>query len=695
MSSEEPATQITPVESPQMVSTVKLPILKKGEYTLWSMRMEQYITNTDYSLWQVILNDDGPIQVTTDENSVKTEVPPKTAQALLQRQRERKAKSILILAILDDLDYEEKDGIDDLDIDDLYNNLKMFKADIKGSSGSSSNSQNVAFLSAEDTSSSNESNSPQLDNEDLEQIDHDDLEEMDLKWECRAPRNQGNMNGDAGYRSRDNTKRTVPVETSNALFALMAYTANSSESNTELGLKSVEAQLIVHKKNEVVYEEKIVVLEFEVKDKKQFETSSKNLNKLINSQLSAKDKTGLGYGDQLNENDSSGSELFNSVFDSYSSDGDDNKKNDRFKKDNGYHAIPHPLTGNYMPPLADLSFARLDDSIYRPTTNKTSASVSQWSFQGKQQFSAVKGTGGVTAIKGLSRDNLQTAFKRKQRNILTVMFRQHCQRTKSSYDYQDIDGGFVAFGESVRGGKITGKGKIRTVLFTETECLVLSPDFKLLNESQVLLRVPKQSNMYSFDLKNVVPFGDLTCLLAKSTIDESKLLHGRMDHQANKFHELFGCPVTILNTLDPLGKFDGKAEEWFLVSSDDKYKNDTAHDAAGEKPKEATEQSNAVRKEFEAQCNRELLQGKATRASSTNSFNTVSTPVNAASAPRTFNDVGPSFVALSGSFPLDVNDPLDDLLMPNLEDTVVVPNTGIFGSAYDDDLDTCNSPYAD
>ncbi|GKF65665.1 hypothetical protein Tco_0192182 [Tanacetum coccineum] len=56
------------------------------------------------------------------------------------------------------LDYEEQNGIDNLDIDDLYNNLKVFEANIKGSSGSSSNSQNVAFLSAEDTSSSNEVN---------------------------------------------------------------------------------------------------------------------------------------------------------------------------------------------------------------------------------------------------------------------------------------------------------------------------------------------------------------------------------------------------------------------------------------------------------------------------------------------------------------------------------------------------------
>ncbi|GJR13631.1 ribonuclease H-like domain-containing protein [Tanacetum coccineum] len=366
------------------------------------MRMEQYLTNTDYSLWQVILNGDGPIQVTTDENGVEIEVSLKTAQTLLARQRERKAKSILLLAIPDEfggnveskkmqknvlkqqfenfsvsdtegldkaydrfqklisllevhgaavsnedanqkflralhsswnnvaLIMRNKDGIDDLEIDDLYNNLKVFEADIKGSSGSSSNSWNVAFLSAEDTSSSNEvntangvstaschnsqnqsfsqvygsilptslayivpltrgcspwrldavmsttgrgrhsvlrifkgrlgrtghrvtcgalpaagpylrlshfqggqaSNSPQLDDEDLEQIDHDDTLRVDLTWqvecfnchrrghferECRAPRNQGNKNGDAGYRSKDNTRRTVPVETSDAL----------------------------------------------------------------------------------------------------------------------------------------------------------------------------------------------------------------------------------------------------------------------------------------------------------------------------------------------------------------------------------------------------------------------------------------------------------------------------------------------
>ncbi|GJW85336.1 putative ribonuclease H-like domain-containing protein [Tanacetum coccineum] len=129
-----------------------------------------------------------------------------------------------------------------------------------------------------------------------------------------------------------------------------------------------------------------------------------------------------------------------------------------------------------------------------------------------------------------------------------------CYLTK----YEDYDGGFVSFGDGK--GRISGKGKIKTgtldfdnvyfckelkynlfsvsqicdkknnVLFTDTECLVLSSDFKLLDESQVLLRVPRKDNIYSVDLKSVVPTKGLTCLFAKATIDESNLWHRRLGH---------------------------------------------------------------------------------------------------------------------------------------------------------------------
>ncbi|GJT80944.1 hypothetical protein Tco_1055286 [Tanacetum coccineum] len=122
-------------------------------------------------------------------------------------------------------------------------------------------------------------------------------------------------------------------------------------------------------------------------------------------------------------------------------------------------------------------------------------------------------------------------------------------------DYEEIDGGFVAFGGNSKGGKITGKGKIRTgkldfedvyfvkelkfnlfsvsqicnkknsVLFTDTACVVLSLDFKLTDESHVLLKVPRKDNMHNVDLKNVVPQGGLTCLFAKAIPDESNLWH--------------------------------------------------------------------------------------------------------------------------------------------------------------------------
>ncbi|GJY01469.1 putative ribonuclease H-like domain-containing protein [Tanacetum coccineum] len=72
--------------------------------------------------------------------------------------------------------------------------------------------------------------------------------------------------------------------------------------------------------------------------------------------------------------------------------------------------------------------------------------------------------------------------------------------------------------------------KKNNVLFTKTKCLVLSPNLKLLDESQVLLKVLKHDNVYSFDLKNVVPSEGLTCLFAKATIDESNLWHRRLGH---------------------------------------------------------------------------------------------------------------------------------------------------------------------
>ncbi|GKA61536.1 putative ribonuclease H-like domain-containing protein [Tanacetum coccineum] len=127
-------------------------------------------------------------------------------------------------------------------------------------------------------------------------------------------------------------------------------------------------------------------------------------------------------------------------------------------------------------------------------------------------------------------------------------------------DFKEFDEGYVTFGGGTHGGRISGKGTFKTdcldfedvyfvnelkfnlfsvsqmcdkknyVLFTNTECLVLSPNFKLPDESQILLKIPRKDNMYSFDMKNIVPKENLTCLVAKATLDESMLWHMRLGH---------------------------------------------------------------------------------------------------------------------------------------------------------------------
>nr|GEW02165.1 ribonuclease H-like domain-containing protein [Tanacetum cinerariifolium] len=195
-------------------------------------------------------------------------------------------------------------------------------------------------------------------------------------------------------------------------------------------------------------------------------------------------------------------------------------------------------------------------------------------------------------------------------------------------DFEEINGGYVAFGGNPKGDKILGKGKIRI----DTECIVLSSDFKFPDENHVLLRVPQENNMYNVDLKNIVPSGNSTCLFANATLDEMKWIkrefsvartpqHNGIAEKKNKtlieaartmladsllpipfwaeevntacyvqnrvlvikphnvtpyelllgrtpsigFMRPFDCHVTILNILDPLGKFEGKADEGFLV----------------------------------------------------------------------------------------------------------------------------------
>ncbi|GJX82995.1 hypothetical protein Tco_0332476 [Tanacetum coccineum] len=97
-----PPSQTPSQQTPHTVSTIKLPILKKGEYDIWAMKMEHYLAHTDYPIWEVIQRGNGPVSVSTDTNGLIKVLPPKTAEETLARERERKARTTLLMALPED-----------------------------------------------------------------------------------------------------------------------------------------------------------------------------------------------------------------------------------------------------------------------------------------------------------------------------------------------------------------------------------------------------------------------------------------------------------------------------------------------------------------------------------------------------------------------------------------------------------------
>ncbi|GJV00573.1 putative ribonuclease H-like domain-containing protein [Tanacetum coccineum] len=862
-----PPSQTPTQQTPHTVSTIKLPILKKGEYDIWAMKMEHYLAHTDYPIWEVIQNGNGPVSITTDTQGQLKVLPPRTAEEILAIERERKARTTLLMALPKDhlakfhkmndakemweaiksrfggnneskkmqkfqsllsqleiygagvstedanqkflrslpsvwsqvsLIMRTKLGVDSLSFDNLYNNLRVFENDVKGSTASSSSTQNVAFVSKntsstndvsttcgvsnlsgqnsqyEHTSSysllANQSSCPQLDHEDLEQLDEFDLEEMDLKWqvamismrmkkfynktghfarECRTKGNQDSRRRDAwNSRNKDGRRSGKQQEDSKALAQTQRYLlvqknvkesyvklkklydeqrAQLSDANIEIqaytqALKKVEAQLVAHQQGQLWYEQKIKFMKIDLDDKtdvltyhkkllaeaekekedlkakvEKWHNSSKNLGKLLNTQMSANDKFGLGYGDHRYDGILSyENEVLQSVFMSKESELENQPLYDRFVTAGGMHVVPPPMTGNYMPSGPDIEidysqftygpkqsqpsesetqtsdFDTCESDSSEPTVNEPKV-VSQpkvWSdapiieeyesdsedehvslpteeqetpsFANQQvktpretvknQFTHSKnpkvdkkglGYGFVTkacfvcgSLSHLIRDcdfhekrmakqaelNNRMRKKSSQREIRTIwnnvqrvnhknqfvptavltrtgkipvsMVRasstNNVSAARHNFNRQAVptNAGIKVNTVKPNVNRVTpkivfhkthspfsrpfnnttalrsnfSKQKVNTaeicdkknkVIFTDSKCLVLSPEFKLPDANQVLLRIPRQNNMYSFNLENIVPSGGLACLIANATIDESNKWHRRLGHESN------------------------------------------------------------------------------------------------------------------------------------------------------------------
>ncbi|GJX76960.1 ribonuclease H-like domain-containing protein [Tanacetum coccineum] len=530
--------------------------------------------------------------------------------------------------------------------------------------------------------------------------------------EYKAPRNQDSRNNEP-------IRRIVPMEetTSNALVSrcdevqALLQTLRISVVSYKTGLESVEARLLVFKKNEFMYEEDIKILQREI-----------NLRDLDITELKRK------------------LELVT-------------KK----KQDNAYSTAKRPF--NKITAANNSNFTKKVNTVKGIKVNTAKP---------KAVFSAVNGNKGnvVKASacwvwrpkhKVLDHGNPQQDLKDK--GVIDSRCSRHMTGNRSYLtDYEEIDGGFVAFGGNSKGGKITRKGKIRTgkldfedvyfvkelkfnlfsvsqicdkknsVLFTDIECVVLSSDFKLTDESHVLLKVPRKDNMYSVDLTNVVPQGGLTCLFAKATPDESNLWHRRLGHvnfktinklvkgnlvrglplklfeinqtcvayQKGKqdrascrkpslsFMRPFGCSVSILNTLilgnqsngnagtkacDDAGKarietdsldagFKPSGEEEKIDTKDLGNESEASGKDSEVPSTEEPREDQRVNQELDASINNTNNINTSSNGNSTNNVNVVSSTVNAAGIE--VNAVDPK---TSIELPNDPN-------MPKLEDIV-------------------------
>nr|GEV99570.1 hypothetical protein [Tanacetum cinerariifolium] len=491
--------------------------------------------------------------------------------------------------------WRNKTDLEEQSIDDLFNSLKIYEAEVKSSSSASTFTQNIAFVSSSNTDNTNEPVSAAASVSAVSvNIPISALPNVDTltngptsmgfdisKVECYNCHRKGHFARECSY------DWSFQAEEKPTNYALMAFTSSSSSSD-----------------NEVVSCSKACT--------KQYATLQSHYDKLKGYNTQVFTRSMFDCDDYLT---SGSDESFppSPIYDSYQS-GD------------GYHAVPPPYTRTFMPPKPDLKMAqtpprnhaprghhkhyarmplpnpqrlvvpttvltqsklvpitairpvstvvpkinvtrpRHDKPIvtkpYSPPRRHINRSPSPKASNFPPKVTAVKAPM-VNAAKGVQGKwewkpkcpildhvscNTNASMTHKRFDYNDALGRSKHMTGNMSYfsDFEELNGG-VAFGGNPKGGKIFGKGKIRTgkldfdddyfvkelkfnlfsvsqmcdkknsVLFTDTKCLVLSPEFKLPDENQVLLRVPRKNNMYNVDLKNIVPSRDLTCLFAKNT----------------------------------------------------------------------------------------------------------------------------------------------------------------------------------
>ncbi|GJS06608.1 putative ribonuclease H-like domain-containing protein [Tanacetum coccineum] len=249
--------EVMEFESAQSNTTAKLPILKLGKHEMWVIRIKQYFQVQYYALWEVIENGNSWISVpqTTQENgfSVTKMSIPATAEEKTNKKNDVEARSLLLMALPNEhqLTFSQYS-----DAKTMFAAIETRFGDVKKSVGASTGAQNMGFMTAPSTNSTNDVNTAKPAYEDLEEIHEGDLEAIDLKWQLSLLSMRAKRNKDGQFRYQDNTRKQ-----------------GNNEDTSSKAMLAIDG------------------VGFDWSDM----TEEHSLDKLLGSQITDKSKKGLGY----------------------------------------------------------------------------------------------------------------------------------------------------------------------------------------------------------------------------------------------------------------------------------------------------------------------------------------------------------------------------------------------------------------
>nr|GEU32965.1 hypothetical protein [Tanacetum cinerariifolium] len=679
------------VVSEPVMSAAKPRILNPNEFDLWKMRIEQYFLMTNYSFWEVILNGDSSIPTRVIDGVVQP-VAPTTAEQRLARKNKLEAHEKRFGGNKETKKMNKTD-LEDQSLDDLFNSLKIYEAEVKSSSSASTSTQNIAFVYSQNTDSTNESISAVA-----------SVSAASAKVPFSALPNVDTLSDDVIYSFFASQARR---------FLQRTWRNLGSNGTTSIGFDMSKVECYkFHKRGHFVREymspkdtRRNVPVETQ-KRNVQVETSTSNA---LVSQCD-----GVGSYDWSFQAKEEPTNYALMAFTSLSSSSSDNKVAscskactksyvtlhpvyDRYQSRKGYHVVPPPYTGTFMPPKPDLVF---HDAPTINETVHTAFNVEDWVFDSEDESKAKPTQNAPSFVyppkhvktprpsvkpvehpiladhlrKDIPKNHAQkgnnqhyarmtnpqphrhvvptsvltkswlvplTAARpvtavvpqphvtrpRPAKNIVTKshspprrtihhkpsptpsnfphkvttvkapksnpqqaltdkgVIDSSCSRHMTrniSYlsEFEALNGGYVSFGGNPKGRKITSKGKIRICkLDFDDVYFVKELKFNLFSVSQMC---DKKNNVLFTDTEwikrefsvartpqqnSIAKRKNMTLIKAARTMQQIHYypFHFGLRTPSIGFMRPFGCPLTILNTLDPVGKFDRKADEGFLV----------------------------------------------------------------------------------------------------------------------------------